>query len=133
MILRLVRVSEYKEATLGILLLDNQPLWKTLELPWRENQAMVSCIPPGEYSVVKHLSPKFGRTLHVLNVPGRSEILIHPGNTTAHTRGCILPGLTFGTLEGSPAVWESKRAMERILDAARNSDSIIIKVVSAVD
>lgn len=128
--LRLVRVSEYDGATLGILLLDDKPLWKTLELPWRDNQPMVSCIPDGVYTAIKYSSPKFGRVLHVLDVPGRSGILFHAGNTIADTHGCILPGLTFGVMEGQPCVWESKKAMERLLEAVRNFDEISLKVVS---
>lgn len=131
MILKLVRLSEFKETTLGVLLLDDQPFWKTVELPWRDNSPMISCIPEGEYKAHKHLSPKFGRTLHIESVPGRTEILMHPGNTTDDSRGCILPGLTFGSLNGLPAVFESRKAMERILDSIRSVEEITIKIVKA--
>jgi hypothetical protein len=133
LLLKLVRLSELEDSTLGIVLLDNKPLWKTIELPWRDNQPMVSCIPTGEYTAVKYSSPKFGRALHIVDVPGRSAILIHPANMASELHGCIAPGLNFGTMEGRPCVWESKKAMERILDAARNFEEIKIRIVSVID
>lgn len=67
----------------------------TLERPWRDNQPKVSCIPAGIYQVVITLSPKFGRLMpHLLNVPGRTEIECHWGNTVVDTDGCILTGTT---------------------------------------
>lgn len=68
--------------------------FKTLELPWKNNERMVSCIPPGEYLVVK-MKPTAKRNyeyFHVTNVPGRDSILWHPGNYTRQILGCILPG-----------------------------------------
>lgn len=65
---------------------------KTLELPWRNNNINISCIPPGKYKVIKRYSEKYRNHFHVLNVPGRSMILIHAGNYYTDTRGCILVG-----------------------------------------
>lgn len=67
---------------------------RTLELPWKENQRKISCIPPGEYMVVKrqaHELRKYNH-FHVKDVPGRDYILIHTGNYNKHTHGCILVG-----------------------------------------
>lgn len=63
-----------------------------LELPWKANQKQISCIPEGTYNIVPHKSPKFGHCLLVKDVPDRSNILIHAGNTTKDTKGCLLPG-----------------------------------------
>lgn len=72
----------------------------TLELPWRDNERRVSCIPAGTYPVKKHNSPKFGASMWVQNVPGRSEILIHKGNFFKDTLGCILPGMGLADIDG---------------------------------
>jgi hypothetical protein len=67
----------------------------TLEPPWKDNQPGVSCIPAGVYQVTITLSPRFGRLMpHLLNVPGRTEIECHYGNTVSDTEGCILLGTT---------------------------------------
>jgi hypothetical protein len=75
---------------------DNVPVFdfKTLELPWKNNERMVSCIPAGDYLVQK-MPPTAKRKyeyFHVLNVPGRDSILWHPGNYTRQILGCTLPG-----------------------------------------
>lgn len=67
---------------------------KSLELPWKENRRSVSCIPEGEYDVIKE-GPTTKRPyiyFRVLNVPGRDGILWHPGTYTSHIKGCTLPG-----------------------------------------
>jgi hypothetical protein len=67
----------------------------TLEPPWKNNQPKVSCIPAGVYEVIITLSPRFGRLMpHLLNVPNRTEIEFHYGNTVSDTEGCVLVGTT---------------------------------------
>ncbi len=68
---------------------------KTLELPWLNNQRLISCIPTGTFSVVKRTSEKYGTHFQLLNVPDRSMILIHSGNYYSQTQGCILIGSSY--------------------------------------
>src|SRR5688500_13941630 len=67
---------------------------KTLELPWRDNQKMVSCIPEGEYLVSKRAAHPLRKYEHFIlhNVPNRSYILIHSGNYVWHVLGCLIVG-----------------------------------------
>ena len=109
--LKLVRIAETDGATLGVLSFDGRPLFVTLEDPWKNNARGISSIPDGEYTIRKHESPKFGLCYAVDNVPERSHILIHAGNTSDDTQGCILLGLQFGELKGKPAILRSKDAM----------------------
>lgn len=90
-------IRRYKpECTTGILTVYEKDKivfkCKTLELPNLDNQRQISCIPIGDYYIVPHKSPKFGDCVKVSDVIGRSDILIHTGNTTADTTGCILVG-----------------------------------------
>lgn len=65
----------------------------TLELPWKDNKRMVSCIPSGTYTISPRKTGKYaGKAFHVENVEGREHILIHAGNYTSHILGCILVG-----------------------------------------
>ena len=64
----------------------------TLELPFKENHSLTSCIPSGIYQVKLHESPKFGICYKVQNVPNREHILFHIGNYPKDTHGCILVG-----------------------------------------
>ena len=66
-------------------------LW-TLECPFRNNQAFISCIPDGSYSLVAFESPEHPDCWVITPVDGRNGILIHVGNEVEHTQGCILIG-----------------------------------------
>lgn len=90
--------------------------YQTLELPWRENAHGVSCIPPGTYPVTLKFSPKFQRMMPlILDVPGRTSILIHPANSVTELEGCVaigaarivgkdsVPMLAFGARRASEA------------------------------
>jgi hypothetical protein len=66
----------------------------TLELAWKDNAHNISCIPEGEYLVLK-MPPTAKRKYEyfwVQDVPDRSSILWHPGNYTHDILGCCLPG-----------------------------------------
>jgi hypothetical protein len=95
----------------------------TLELQDNGNQHNTSCIPEGVYQVEKYESEKHGHCFHIMNVPGRSDILIHIGNFAsgvAHidTKGCILPGMYFSDINNVEIldVAESTRAMKNLLE-----------------
>ena len=89
--LELIR-SYYKSGTNGRILYNNRLMMYSIELPWKDNRARVSCIPEGRYELIKTWSPKFDRHLQLLNVPQRWYILIHPANDALHElKGCIAP------------------------------------------
>ncbi len=91
MVLELQR-EYFPEGTNGNLQIDGKPICKTIELPWKENERRVSCIPEGEYLLKKRHSQKYGWHLHLQDVPGRDLILIHPANDArTELMGCIAP------------------------------------------
>lgn len=105
--LELVRLSSDDKQTLGELYVveDNKILFtaKSLELPYRDNGKKISCIPEGEYKVVKRKtkdSKYIYEHLHILDVPDRDYILIHAGNYYYHILGCILIGDQFKDING---------------------------------
>lgn len=101
---------------------------KTLELPWLNNQQQKSCIPAGKYQVVTRFSPKFKNHFHVLDVPGRSYILIYPGNYYTDILGCILVGDKHTDVNGDGFrdVVNSKNTLSKLLRAAPEGFELII-------
>lgn len=100
--------------------LSNRPTIYTLELPWLNNENNISCIPQGLYNCVRFNHPEKGWVWRVLNVPGRSGILIHSGNFAckgvlnskefkSDTLGCIMLGLNIN--KSVPMITDSKKAM----------------------
>lgn len=108
------RVAFSDHCVQGVLVYQNRALLLTLEDAWRDNLPEVSCIPPGRYRCARHSSIKFPNTWRLEDVPGRSAILLHAGNTDEDTRGCILVGRRFGDMSGIPAVLESQAAMDQL-------------------
>lgn len=52
-------------------------------------------IRPGVYDGHVAVSPKFKKKAVYVDVPGRTGIMFHVGNSRTDTRGCILLGLDF--------------------------------------
>src|SRR6185312_11622998 len=78
--------------TNGSLLINGQYHCKTIELPWKDNQTGISCIPEGTYNVKRRISAHLGGHLILENVPKRDLILIHKANDAVkELRGCIAP------------------------------------------
>lgn len=107
----LYRQSDNGVCTLGTLEFDGLTLF-TLEQPWRGNARRVSCIPAGEYLCEMVVSPRFGRVYAVRDVPSRSHILFHAGNTAADTQGCILVGLAARPQDNR--ITQSRIALQRL-------------------
>lgn len=94
----------------------------TLELPWRDNAPMKSCIPAGRYMVRWTLSPRLRKhTYEITGVPSRAGIRIHAGNFAGdkdmgfetHSLGCPLLGLRIGVMKKQRAVLASRLAVDR--------------------
>ena len=123
-------LREYKtDCTLGTLILPSGLVLKTIERPWLNNRANISCYPEGVY-LVKYLpcsgSGKYKRVWHVQNVQGRSGILFHNGNLVRHSKGCTLVGRKHGTLGGQPAVLSSASGLNAMRRELEGKDFILI-------
>lgn len=86
--LHLVRFDGTEKATIGKLSIDGEYHSYTME-----NRKLQ--IPEGVYPVRSRWSSKHGHdVLGIYDVPGRSDIEIHPANTPEELFGCVAPGLT---------------------------------------
>jgi len=107
-----------------------------LELPWKNNQRRVSCIPAGRYRArfrTPENTPAGLRTgvYELLDVPDRDGILVHVANKAEELLGCLAPGERVGVLpdqSGTPvgAVLASRDALEGLHRATGNAPEILV-------
>ncbi len=129
----ILKRTYFPEGTNGKLECEGQLVCHTIELPWKNNERRVSCIPEGEYFIVKRYSPKFKWHLHVVDVPHRSFILFHPANNALkELHGCIAP---VTKLTGPGLGLLSRKAFEKLKDqvykALENKESVLLIVQSS--
>ena len=98
-----------------------------------------TAIPTGTYKIAMNVkSPKYsnfakypyvkpygGYMPRLLNVPGYEGVIIHAGNTAAHSNGCLLVGMNTvkGMVTSSQATW--KKLMDILLT---DKDNITITI-----
>jgi hypothetical protein len=131
----LVRSAFASETVGKLMVLDGEKqvvVYNTLELPWRDNNKNISCIPDGDYNVYLAKSEKFNREVYLLaNVPGRSGILIHDGANKSDTEGCILlRGVSSDEYSSNEELKSGERCSEHLVRITRNIKNIKIKVIT---
>lgn len=96
----------------------------TVERPWINNEPNVSCIPADRYVLRKTTfyrstaDPSDDYAVYqVLDVPGRTYIKIHKGNTMLDVKGCIALGAHLGWVNDCWAVSSSRFAFEAFMQA----------------
>ena len=129
--LLLIRDEFSDKSTIGKLFLDGEMFCYTLELPWKDNQRSISCIPAGEYKVrmrtAKESSSRDYLHLLVQDVKDRSYILVHIGNTAKDTRGCILVGQSRQHNRVNNSTLAMDLLMKEILNLGGTNINLIIK------
>jgi hypothetical protein len=122
---------------------DGNNLAYTLELPVKDGLPG-SAIPPGTYPIAMLPSPKFlasedpwvktyaGSIPHILDIPNRSNILIHFGNDVADTEGCILVGSGKGIdyITGSRVAFAA--LWQKLMAAKTASEAISITIIGGI-
>ena len=121
----------FPDGTNGKLECEGKLICLTIELPWKNNETKVSCIPEGKYFIKKRYSKKFQWHLEVLDVKNRSFILFHPANNALQElNGCIAPVTKFSGpglgLQSRNAFAKLKNLVFKVLDQDEEV-SIIIK------
>lgn len=142
--LLLKRIAKKNSYTIGKLYINNQYFCDTLEDKDRGlSQSMQldqisklkikdqTAIPTGTYKVSMDIvSPRFkntswakqynGKVPRLINVSGFDGVLIHPGNTSSDTSGCILVGenKVVGKVINSQVTW--KKLMNKLITDKSN-------------
>ena len=129
MVLILTR-KYFPDGTNGKLECEGKFLCYTIELPWKENEKKISCIPEGEYFLRKRYSRKFAWHLELVAVENRSLILLHPANNALQElNGCIAPVTKLSApglgLQSRKAFGKLKRLVYGALDSAEKVKIIV--------
>ncbi|WP_049884280.1 DUF5675 family protein [Vibrio parahaemolyticus] len=109
----------------------------TVEREWLDNKANVSCVPCGEYELVKH-SGKYdsyalvgGTVSHYTSSQHkRSCILIHTANIDLDVEGCIGVGSNLGYVKRKWAVTNSRNTVQAVLNLIKKEN---IKTITIRD
>lgn len=124
--IKLERLAYTSKATIGVIRTGERPIY-TLECPWKGNERNVSCVPEGTYVVGIDQEGKYTGYLELQDVPGRSEIILHPANHVSQLEGCIAPGFSVReTLFKSPSVWDSRAALKELRKHLHPGDTLTI-------
>lgn len=106
------------------------------ELPWRDNQSNLSCIPKGTYKVALVDWLKHNKKVYMVQgVKGRGGILIHSANYMGdmekgyktQLKGCIALGERLGIMEGQKALLMSAPAIRRFYNLL-NGESFELEI-----
>lgn len=135
----LTRRNSTSSGTFGDWRSDSGFSCHTGELPWRDNQHDVSCIPAGQYLCKLVFSPHHQRYLYEMQaVPGRQCCEIHAGNWCGDTSkglksdvlGCIIVGSAVGFLACQMAVLNSTNTLKMLMDDMSGEDFMLTIVDS---
>lgn len=125
----------HSEGTNGKLLYGKHEICFTIELPWKENQRMVSCIPEGKYELAKRYTDKRGWHLLVTGVPNRDGILFHPANDALkELKGCIAPvSKVIGPGNGTQSRKADSKLKTLVFDAMGRGERVFLNIQKAKD
>jgi len=146
--LKVIRFSDNKESTLGLLFLNGIFECFTLEDEKRTKKIFGETrIPEGIYDIglrkegghhSRYLS-KFGPDFHkgmlqVRNVPNFKWILIHIGNSDDDTAGCLLLGdIAYNNKNTEGFIGKSTKAYKdmysKVIEALKNKESVTIEYI----
>lgn len=128
--LNIVRDTFLKDRTLGVMYIKGHE-YQTGERIWASNQRNISCIPTGRYRCMVHQSPRFGKCIKILDVPGRDNILIHTMNFPAtQSQGCIGVGCSRMDIDGDNIkdLYQSRVALNEILSLIGHEKEIFLTI-----
>jgi len=128
-IIEIIRLEESEFGTFGALKFQKEVFCVTLEPPDFENAKNKSSIPAQQYWCHRKVSPKYGETFEVQNVPGRENVLFHAGNVVAHTKGCIIVARSWGILGKQRAVLNSGATWTKLMCKLSGYDGFHLTII----
>lgn len=114
------RTFKSEKGTLGIFIINDVPLFLSLE--------PAACIDSGSYQCELYNSPARGVAYLLKNVPNKTYIEIHVGNSVEDTSGCILIGRGLSMVaENNLYISESKISFDRFM-AKMNKEPFMLTI-----
>lgn len=113
---------------------DGSQLMVSLTHAYASHETWLPVVLPGEYTMRRRLSPRFGHVWEICDVPGHTDILVHGGNFNLDSTGCELVGedILIGDdprTEGrDEMVTNSKATLARFMDETADEDVIHLTV-----
>lgn len=119
-VVKLRRLESSDQGTFGHLV-DGDFVAFSGELPWKNNENDISCIPEGRFECRWTWSGHFRRYMYEVKVPGRVGVRIHSANFMGEPHpprlkqleGCVSLGEKIGVMEGQKAIFVSRPAIEK--------------------
>jgi len=128
-IVELIRLEEdFKSGTFGVLKIDKKVFCVTLEPPDKLNAQNISSIPAQQYICERVVSPRFGETFEIMNVPDRTRVLFHAGNVVQHTEGCVIVAQYFGKLKKKRAIMNSGITFDNFMTEMDGQDEFHLTI-----
>ena len=128
----LKRIAQNKDGVFGVLIDNSTPFAVTCEPPWIDNKQDISCIPDGTYHCKRRPYHRRGyEVFEIMDVPDRTAILFHKGNTEDDTAGCILIGEQFESLNGKTAILHSGKGFREFMDRLAGIDEFTLIIAWA--
>lgn len=120
----LKRISHTTEETFGVIIIDDNPICFTLELPYKDNQIDISCIMPDVYTatIIDPTEDLPYKHIAINDAHGRSGVRIHAGNHPADSKGCIIVGRQVGP----GCLTLSRLALSDLIEKLPNTFSLTI-------
>lgn len=128
--LRIVRFSETEDGTYGVMEFNGVPFCLTLE-PNDRGNGHNSRIPPGRYICKRHSGPKYKNTWEITDVPNRTAILFHRGNTEDDSLGCILVGSSLATVKAKLGIIQSSNTFTKFMALTERSRALALTIVES--
>ena len=132
--LKLRRFQESSDSTIGELTIDGiKGKWYVLEPGGPDSTVEGSGlrISEGKYQLKPYSSQKYPNAYQLVDVSGRTEILIHRGNFHTDTAGCLCPGTSYGSDSAENfRTFSSRAARDQIFSIIKASDSASIIITN---
>ena len=128
--------ENYDFGTFGVLKINSQIFCVTLEPRDEENQTNISSIPAQQYickrtksSLVERLTKgRLDESFQIMDVPGRTHCIFHPGNSAKNTLGCTLIAEKFGKLYGNRAILNSGETFLQFMSTLEDTNEFVYTV-----